>query len=331
MRQRVLLSPIMKNPDYDSEERRAGLAGLGEIADLEPYELGREMRSEHAEGVVGVIADSSYFHESFYRDGKDLRLVARWGVGFDKVNVEAATEHGVVVCVAPVHMDTVAEYAIAQWLAVLKRVYTLNRMSHGGDFSIIRTYEAQATTLGLFGFGRIGQQVALRARPLLGERGRLLVYDIRTDIDELARQYGAEAVDDPMRLFERCDTVSLHVAGDDPIVTYEHLGAMQPHASLINPSRGNLVDDEAVNRAIQEDKLYYYIVDDPANGPRAIHKDHPRIICTNHNGGITQESVARLDLQNIEQVTDAIHGREPAHILNRDVLEHPRVKAWLNP
>ncbi len=330
MSKKVLLSPIMENPDYDSSDRRAALAKLGQIAELEPYPRGQEMKTEQAEGVVGVIADSSPFHDSFYRDGKDLRLVTRWGVGFDKVNVEAATELGVVICVAPVHMDTVAEYTITQWLATLKRVYTLNHLSHGGDFSIIRTFDAQATTLGLYGFGRIGQQTALRAKPLLGEgSGKLLVYDIRPDINEVAAQFGAEAVDDPMCLFECCDTVSLHVAGDDPIVSYEHLCAMKPHASLINPSRGNLVDDEAVNRAIREEKLYYYVVDDPVNGPRAIHKDHPRIICTNHNGGITQESVVRLDLQTIDQVTDAINGREPAHILNRDVLNHSRVRAWL--
>jgi D-3-phosphoglycerate dehydrogenase len=329
MSNKVLLSPIMETPDYDSEDRRAALQQLGQIAQLEPYPLGQEMQTEQAEGVIGVIADSSPFHDSFYRDGKDLRLVTRWGVGFDQVNVKAATALGVVICVAPVHMDTVAEYAITQWLATLKRVYTLNHLSHGGDFSIIRTFDAQATTLGLYGFGRIGQQTALRANPLLGERGKLLVYDIRPDIKEVAAEFGAEAVDDPMQLFERCDTVSLHVAGDDPIVSYEHLCAMKPHASLINPSRGNLVDDEAVNRAIREEKLYYYVVDDPVNGPRAIHKDHPRIICTNHNGGITQESVVRLDLQTIEQVTDAINGREPAHILNREVLDHPRVRAWL--
>ena len=156
------------------------------------------------------------------------------------------------------------------------------------------------------------------------------MYDIRPDIEEVAKQYGAEVVDDPMKLFEECDTVSLHVSGDDTIVTYDCLCAMKPHASLINPSRGNLVDDEAVNRAINEDRLCYYVVDDPVNGPREIHKDNPRIICTNHNGGITVESTIRLDQKTFEQVSDAIEGRRPDHILNPDVLEHPKVKGFLN-
>ena len=329
MRNRILVAPIFKNKEFESEARSGGLAALAELTEVEGY-TNETFTAEHATGVVAVIANSALFERSFYEAAEHLRIIARWGVGYDKVNVEIATEFGVIVTVTPVHMDTVAEYTIAQWMATLKRVYTLNRLSHNGDFSIIRTYEAQRSTLGLYGFGRIGQQTAMRARPLLGDEGRLLVYDVRPDIADLARRFGAEAVASPLELFERSDTVSLHVSGDDTIVGYEELCAMQPHASLINPSRGNLVDDGAVRRAIDEERLYYYVVDDPLNGPREIHKDHPRIICTNHNGGITVESTIRLDCQTFEQVTDAIQGRNPKHILNPEVLDHPRVRGFLN-
>ncbi|HIG16567.1 MAG TPA: hypothetical protein EYQ31_04335 [Candidatus Handelsmanbacteria bacterium] len=328
MAAKILVSPIFANEEFASPSRAQGLEKLGELAEVVPY-VQQEFTAADVDGVVAVIADSALFTDSFYEAAQDLRIVARWGVGFDKVNPEAATANGVLVTVTPVHMDAVAEYTIAQWMATLKRVYTLNRLSHGGDFSIIRTFEAQGSCLGLYGFGRIGQQVALRAKPLLGEHGRLLVYDTRPDIGELADQYGAEAVADPIELFERCDTVSLHVAGDETIVHYEQLAAMRPHASLINPSRGNLVDDNDVHRAIEAGKLEYYVVDDPVNGTRAVHRDHPRIICTNHNGGITVESVMRLDNKTYEQVTDALAGRQPEHILNESVLKHPRVRDFL--
>ena len=327
MPSKIMLTAQFKNDEFASVERQQGLdhlKSLGVLVD-EP----KVLDAEHAPDLIASIASSSLYTDEFYEAATDLRIVARWGVGFDKVNVAGATRHGVIITVTPVHMDTVAEYTIAQWLATLKRVYTLNRLSHQGDFSIIRTYEAQHTTLGLYGCGRIGQEVAKRAKPLLGEHGRLLVYDIRPDIDEVAARYGAEVVDSPEALFKACDTVSLHVAGDETIVGYDLLSQMQPHASLINPSRGNLVDDAAVNRAIQEEKLTYYVVDDPVNGPRTIHKDHPRIICTNHNAGISVESTKRLDAKTIEQVTDAIQGRRPEYILNPEVLEHPRVKGWL--
>ena len=326
---KILLAPVFANDAYDSEPRRRGLQQLAELGTTEVYPAG-DITAEHAAGVVGIIADSSLFTRSFYEAASDLRVIARWGVGFDKVNVDVATEVGVIITVTPVHMDTVAEYTIAQWLATLKRPYTLNRLSHSGDFSIIRTYDAQGSTLGLYGFGRIGQQVALRAKPRLGEHGRLLVFDIRPDIEDIAAQFGAEVVSDPKTLFAESDTVSLHVSGDNTIVDTDLLAHLRPHASLINPSRGNLVDDEAVHHAVDTEKLYYYVVDDPVDGPRTIHKDHPRIICTNHNGGITRESTIRLDLQSIEQVSDPLQGRQPAHILNPAVLDHPRVKAFLN-
>jgi D-3-phosphoglycerate dehydrogenase len=325
---KILLTPALANQEYDSAGRRQGLAKLAQYGNPEPYSQ-TEFTPEHAPGVTAIIADSALFTREFYQAANELRIVARWGVGFDKVNVEIATELGIIITVSPVHMDTVAEYAIAQWLATLKRTYTLNHLSHNGDFSIIRTYDAQGSTLGLYGFGRIGQQVALRVKDLLRENGRLLVYDTRPDIKELAAQYGAEAVDSPQTLFAESDTISLHVAGDDTIVHYDLLCAMQPHASLINPSRGNLVNDADVNRAIKEERLYYYVVDDPVNGTRAIHKDHPRIICTNHNGGITAESTTRLDLCTIDQVCATLQNQQPDHILNPAVLDHPRVKAFL--
>jgi D-3-phosphoglycerate dehydrogenase len=325
MDKKILLYTLFQRKDFESEERRNGIEALRKLADVEFHEQ-KVMTAEHGEGVVAVIAGSEKFTPEFYEAAKDLLIIARWGVGFDQVNVDVATEYGVLVTVAPAHMVTVAEYTVAQWLATMKRTYMLNEMSHAGDFSIIRTYEIDGSTLGLYGLGRIGQAVAERARPLLGENGRLLVYDIRPDIEEIAARYDAEVVGDPMILFEACDTVSLHIAGDNSIVGYEQLCAMQPHASLINPSRGNLVDDEAVKRAIAENRLCYYVVDDPVSGPRAIHKDNPRVICTNHNGGSTVESCIRLDMTTFDQVTATLEGRRPQHVLNEAVLEHPRVQ-----
>ncbi|MFT5368063.1 MAG: lactate dehydrogenase-like 2-hydroxyacid dehydrogenase [Candidatus Latescibacterota bacterium] len=330
MPSKILVTGNLQNPQFDSPQRREALAKLSNYADEVAYYSDPVFTAKHAEGVVAVLANSVLFTPEYYAAAKDLKIIARWGVGFDQVNVEVATEHDVLVTVSPVHMVAVAEYAITQWLATLKRVYTLNQNSHSGNFQTIRTFEAKDSTLGIWGMGRIGQTMAERARALLGENGRLLVYDTRPDIAEVAAQFNAEVVDHPRVLFEESDTISLHLSGDDTVVTYDLLCAMKPHASLINPSRGNLVDDQAVNRAIKEDRLYYYVVDDPVNGPREIHKDHPRIICTNHNAGITVESAILLDLCCVDQIIDTLEGRQPNHILNPDVLESPRVRSFWN-
>ena len=327
MGNRIYVTRQLRNPEFASPARSAGLEQLATLATVEDQPA--ELTAANAAGALAVIADSAPFHDSFYAAAGELRLVARWGVGFDQVNVAAATRHGVLVTITPVHMDSVAEYTIAQWLATMKRVYTLNHNAHRGDTRVLRCFDVQGSTLGLYGFGRIGQEVAQRAVPLLGSAGRLLVYDIRPDVGQLAARCGAVAVPDPEVLFRESDTVSLHVSGDAPIVGRELLALMQPHASLINPSRGNLVDDAAARHAIEQQQLYYYVVDDPVNGPRAIHRDHPRIIATNHSAGITVESSARLDAATFEQVNAAVAGRRPAYVLNPEALDHPRVRSWL--
>ena len=324
---RIYVTPQLRNPEFASPARSAGLERLAALAAVQ--EQPSELSAAHAEGVIAVIADSAPFRDSFYAAAGELRLVARWGVGFDQVNVAAATRHGVLITITPVHLDTVAEYTIAQWLATMKRTYTLNRNAHRGATEVLRGYDVQGSTLGLFGFGRIGQEVARRARPLLGAAGRLLVYDVRPDVAELAARFEAAAVAHPEELFRECDTVSLHVSGDATVVGRELLGLMRPHASLLNPSRGNLVDDGAVREAIEQERLYYYVVDDPVTGPRAIHRGHPRIIATNHSAGITVESSARLDAATFDQVAAAVAGRQPAHVLNPEALDHPRVRRWL--
>ena len=327
MEQRIYVTRQLRNPEFAGAARTAGLEQLATLARVEDQP--GELTAEHAVGVIAVIADSAPFRDSFYAAASDLRVVARWGVGFDQVNVAAATRHGVLITVTPVHMDTVAEYTIGQWFATMKRTYTLNRNAHADDTRVLRCFDVRDSTLGLYGFGRIGQEVALRALPLLGPGGRLLVYDTRPDIEELALRCGVVAVSSPDVLFRVCDTVSLHVSGDATIVGSDLLAQMQPHASLINPSRGNLVDDEAVHAAIEAGKLYHYVVDDPLTGSRAIHHHHPRVISTNHSAGITVESSARLDQATFDQVNAAAAGRRPAHILNPEALDHPRVTGWL--
>lgn len=136
MKPKIMLTAQFRNDEFASAERQQGVdhspSNPGQLVD-EPAVLG----PEHAPGLVASIASSSLYTDAFYDATSDLRIVACWGVGFDKVNVEKATQVvGVIITVTPVHMDAVAEYTIAQWLATLKRIYTLNYLSHQGDFPL---------------------------------------------------------------------------------------------------------------------------------------------------------------------------------------------------
>ena len=112
MAKKILLTKIFKNEEFASQGRHDGLEKLSEIADTQDYD--GDLTGADAPGVVGVIANSAPILDSFYEQAEDLRIVARWGVGYENANVEAATKNGVLVTITPVHMDTVAEYAITQ-------------------------------------------------------------------------------------------------------------------------------------------------------------------------------------------------------------------------
>ncbi len=318
---RILLAPIWSLEDFDCPQRDQAIGRLAEFADIDHYTS--ELTADQGHDVIGVIANSWLIHPEFYDAATDLRIIARYGVGFESVNLDKATASGVLVTTAIEHIDTVAEYAVAQWLATSKRLYTLNRNAHAGESTLIGTREVRDSTLGIYGFGRIGQSLARLALPLLGS-GRLLVHDIRDDIEELAANFGAEAVSDPIELFAQSDCITLHLAGGETVIHDEHLQAMQPHASLVNAARGVAVNDDAVQRALAQGCLYYYVVDDPVNGTREVHKDHPRVICTNHNAGVTTASANRLDETCVRQVIDTLQGKIPANLLNPQVLEHPK-------
>ena len=107
-----------ESPEFDSVERRTALADLQQFGELSIHP--RELTDAYADGVIGVIASSVPFHENFYQAATALRIIARWGVGYETVNVDLATKYGVIITIAPEHMVTVAEYAIAQWFATLE-------------------------------------------------------------------------------------------------------------------------------------------------------------------------------------------------------------------
>jgi len=322
---RILLSPIWSLGDFAGVQRDQAIARLSQYATVDHYT--GELTADKGDDVIAVIASSLLIHPEFYDRASELRIIARYGVGFESVNVDRATQAGVLVTTAAEHIHTVAEYALGQWFATSKRLYTLNLNAHAGHFDLIGTREIRGSTLGIYGFGRIGQAVAKMAAPLLGAEGRLLVYDLRDDIDELAAQFGATAVGDPNELFAQSDCITLHLAGGNTVIHYEQLKVMQPHASLVNAARGIAVDDDDVQRALAEGCLYYYVVDDPVNGTRVVHKNHPRVICTNHNAGLTTASANRLYETTMGQVIDALEGRVPANLLNEQVLEQAKAKA----
>jgi len=236
-----------------------------------------------------------------------LRAVGRAGVGVDNIDVEAATERGILVMNTPGgNAVSVAEHALALLLALARRVPQLSAAVHAGRWEKTGAagIELRGKTLGLVGLGRVGAEVARRARAL---EMTVLASDPYISA-EAAAELGAELVpfDD---LLSRSDFVSLHATlspATEKIMNRETLARMKRGACLVNTARGELVDEAALAEALRSGHLAGAAVDVFAEEP----PQHspllglPNVVATPHVAGSTEEAQEEVGVLIAQQMRD---------------------------
>jgi phosphoglycerate dehydrogenase-like enzyme len=183
-----------------------------------------------------------------------LRVIARTGVGYDLIDVAAATAHRVAVTITPgTNQESVAEHTWALILALARRIVANDRVVHGAGWDRALVKPARGMTLGLVGMGRIGRAVAVRARAF---RVRVVAFDAIRDA-EFDERHGIERL--PLDELLACsDVVSLHVPltpATHGMVNREFLAKMPPKSYLINTSRGGLVVEADLRDALRSGHL----------------------------------------------------------------------------
>lgn len=266
-------------------------------------------------GADAWIAGTGPVTEAHLAAAPKLKVVARYGVGTEAVDLAAARERGLPVTNTPgANADAVADHAVGLMLAALRFVPDGDRRVRAGDWGVRRGRELGAATVGIVGFGRIGQGVARR---LGGFGPRVLAADPFLP-DDLVRAQGAEPV--PLdELFRAADVITLHAPGGQQLVDAERLRTMRRGAVLVNTARGDLVDEHAVAEALREGTLSGYAAD-TLDGDTAAH-DSPllavdlaeRVIVTPHLGAQTTQAVDNMGSMSLDDVIAVLRGAEPAH------------------
>jgi D-3-phosphoglycerate dehydrogenase len=241
--------------------------------------------------------------------GSSLRVLARYGVGLDNVDVEYAVKRGVAVVSAPnAPAQSVAELAIGLMVAVARRIPLLSERVKRGEWPKGRYIgvELSGRTLGVIGFGRIGRRVAQIAR---GIGMRILAHDI-IDVSTDVKKLGGEQV--PLEtVLRESDVISLHVPltpDTYKLLNAERLALVRDNAIIVNTSRGEVVDYEALLKHI--DRLWGVGLDVlPEEPPRSQYLRqllaHEKVVVTPHVGSETYEAMRRLAEElamNIEEV-----------------------------
>jgi D-3-phosphoglycerate dehydrogenase len=254
-----------------------------------------------------------------------LRVIARTGIGVDKVDLDAATERGIAVCNTPdAPTISTAEHAITLMLAVAKQVPAAQQTlrSGGRDFFASHTgRELSGQTLGLAGIGRIGTRVAHLAA---GFDMRVIAYDPFVD-ERTAAATGIELVGSLNELLTRADIVSLHLPltnGTRHLINGEQLGLMKPGSILINTARGALVDHDALLGALELGHLSGAGLD--VTDPEPLPPDHPLlqrddVVVTPHVAAATTAGKARLYESAVTQALQVLRGDYPNHLVNTKV------------
>ncbi len=250
-----------------------------------------------------------------------LRVVSRYGVGVDTVDVEAASRRGVVVANVP-HYGTeeVSDHALALLLTMARATARLHSSVRAGhwDFSAAGPlHRIAGRVLGVVGFGAIGRAVARKARAF---GYRVVAYEVTAEVGGTAED-GTPFVtlDD---LLGQAHAVSLHVPylpATHHLIDEARLRRMRPDALLVNTARGGLVDTAALVRVLDEGHLAGAALDVLETEPPAADDPvvrHPRVVLTPHTGWYSEESVTVLKETCVRNVLDALRGREVAHTVH---------------
>lgn len=325
----VLVTWVDFDPDDPRTGRRLREAGL-ELR-LAPKVGGRTPRelTTLLDGAAAAIVSTDPFDRGVLDAARDLRVVARVGVGTDSVDLAAASREGVVVTVTPgANSETAADHTLALILGALRRLVEHDASVRRGEWrrgGDLTGWDLHGSIVGLVGYGEIGRAVARRLR---GFDVRVLVADPALAPAAAGSGAGLDGEPVPLEtLLGRADVVSLHLpltSATRGLIGAAALAAMRPQAILVNTSRGGVVDEPALVDALRASRLRGAALDVFADEPTvpAALLELPGVLLTPHVGGLSVRSIERMTEQATDSVLAVLTGRalDPRRVANPAVL-----------
>jgi phosphoglycerate dehydrogenase-like enzyme len=311
-------------PGFDPDDAATGgaLRAAGCELRLEPRTRERsldEVRALMRDAFAGIVS-TDRFDATVFAACPRLRILARVGVGYDTIDVDAATAAGIAVTTTPgANAETVADHALALMLAATRRIVEEDAAVRRGAWlrgGAHAGWDLHGRTIGIVGLGVIGRAVARRLR---GFDCRLLAYDIapqRVDGVELVR------LDELLR---RADVITVHVPllpGTRRLIGAAELALLRPGAILVNTSRGGVVDEAACAAALRDGRLRAAGIDVFEDEPPAASPllGLPNVTLTPHVAGISVGSIGAMLGAAVHSVLAVLHGERPDGLLNPEAL-----------
>ena len=301
-------------------------------------QIKRGLKPQELIDIIGdyealVVRSETKVTSQVIEAGKRLQVIARAGIGVDNIDVNAATSQGIAVVNAPTGNTIAAtEHTLAMLLALARNLPQAHQSLKEGNWnrSAFIGIEVRNKTLGIIGLGRVGSEVARRAK---GFTMRLIAYDPFVSPD-FANILGVELVslDD---LLAQSDFVTIHAPltqGTSHLIGERELAMMKPGSHIVNVARGELIDEAALLKALDDGTiasaaLDVFMEEPPGESPLV---KHPKVVVTPHLGASTQEAQREVALEVSEQVLAIFRGEPARYIVNAPFMP-PEVHAVITP
>ena len=320
---------ITRRIDQEALDRIAEVAEMevwqGELPPA--YDTIRE-KTRDADGLLTLLSDR--IDATVMEGAPRLKVVSNYAVGFDNIDVKEATRHGIVVGNTPrVLTETTADFAFALLMSAARRVVEAANQTTQGKWRtwgpmILLGQDIHHATLGLVGLGRIGSEVARRAR---GFSMEVIYYDVTRHSEAEETELGVEYVPDLKTLLVRSDFVSVHVPltdGTRHLIGAEEFSTMKPSAVFINTSRGAVVDQKALYEALKNRQIFTAALDVTEVEP--ILPDDPlltldNIIIAPHIASASFATRRNMALMAAENLLAGLRGEIPPDCVNPEALQ----------
>jgi len=298
--------------------------GLEILRNYAQVDIKLKLKPEELKAIIGnydalIVRSETQVPAEIIEAGEKLKVIGRAGVGADNIDVADATKKGIVVVNAPTaNTVSAAEHTIALMLALSRNIPKANSQLKSGRWQrkeLVGT-ELRNKTLGIIGLGNVGSEVAKRAQAF---EMCVIAHDPFVSTN-YARKLKVDLV--PLdQLLEQSDFITLHVpltATTKGLIGAEELAKVKPTARIINCARGGLVDEEAVVKAIEDEKIAGAAFDvfstEPVTNSSRFKSD--KIVVTPHLGASTIEAQANVAKDIAEQVLTVLRGEHPRYAVN---------------
>ena len=286
--------------------------------------------TEYADGILNQWC---YLHEGVIKNMKNCKVIATYGIGTDKIDVDTCSKRGIYVCNIPdYNKHEVADHTLTLLLVLSRQVLQLDRLIRQGKYGFYyldnKLYRSEGQTLGVVGFGKIPCKVAYKCQMAMDMK--ILCYDPYVTAEQAA-EAGATKVELP-ELMAKSDFVSIHVPLTEQtkyMIDEKMLALMKPTAYLINCGRGAVVKESALYEVLKSKKIAGAAIDVFEKEPIAT--DDPlltldNVIVTPHSAWHTQESMYDMQWGAAHQVALVLEGKDPTHAVNFDAVKNANRK-----